>query len=271
VAVQPDHVHWWVRVWPSDRAADGVAADGVKQCKGRTSWHLRQEFPDLLTLPSRCTRASLASTADTVSPETSQRYLAAQARLSGRVSWRRGRVCPPYAQPSRRSCGRHPPRSASWRRSWGGALPHPLPHGPRAAQRTTRWKQRGISLTRSQQDAELKSLRAEMPEYGALHSHVLQDVLARLEKTYQAFFHRVQHGEKPGFPRFHGKDRYHSFTYKAYDNGARLDNGSLVLSTIGRIAVRWSRSLEGTIKTVTISKEAGGWLVCVLRVCRGAD
>jgi putative transposase len=55
-------------------------------------------------------------------------------------------------------------------------------------QRITLWKQRGVSLTRSQQEAELKTLRAEMPEYGALHSHVLQDVLARLDKTYQAFF-----------------------------------------------------------------------------------
>jgi putative transposase len=128
-------------------------------------------------------------------------------------------------------------------------------------QRITLWKQRGVSLSRYQQEAELKTLRAEMPEYGALHSHVLQDVLARLEKTYQAFFRRVQNGEKPGFPRFHGKDRYHSFTYKEYGNGARLDNGSLVLSKIGRIAVRWSRPVQGTLKTVTISKEADGWYV----------
>jgi putative transposase len=124
-------------------------------------------------------------------------------------------------------------------------------------QRITLWRQRGVSLSRYQQEAELKDL----PEYAALHSHVLQDVLARLEKTYQAFFRRVAHGEKPGFPRFQGKDRYHSFTYKEYGNGARLDNGSLVLSKLGRIAVRWSRPIQGTIKTVTISKEADGWYV----------
>jgi putative transposase len=128
-------------------------------------------------------------------------------------------------------------------------------------QRILLWRQRGISVTRYAQEAELKTLRAELPEYGALHSHVLQDVLARLEKTYQAFFRRVQNGEKPGFPRFHGKDRYHSFTYKEYGNGARLDNGALVLSKIGRIAVRWSRPIQGMIKTVTISKEADGWYV----------
>jgi putative transposase len=67
---------------------------------------------------------------------------------------------------------------------------------------------------------------------------------------------------QPGFSRFQGRDRYHSFTYKEYGNGARLDNGSLVLSKIGRIAVRWSRPVQGTIKTVTVSREADGWYVC---------
>jgi putative transposase len=129
------------------------------------------------------------------------------------------------------------------------------------AQRIFLWKQRGVSVSRYQQEAELKTLRADLPEYVAIHSHVLQDVLARLDKTYQAFFRRVANGVNAGFPRFQGRDRYHSFTYKEYGNGARLDNGSLVLSKIGRLAVRWSRPIEGIIKTVTISKEADGWYV----------
>lgn len=128
-------------------------------------------------------------------------------------------------------------------------------------QRITAYQRCHVSLTRYQQEAELKDLRADLPAYAAIHRHVVQDVLARLDKTYQAFFRRMANGEKPGFPRFHGKDRYHSFTYKEYGNGARLDNGSLVLSKIGRIAVRWSRPIQGTIKTVTISKEADGWYV----------
>ena len=124
------------------------------------------------------------------------------------------------------------------------------------------WKRRGVSLTRYQQEAERKALRADLPEYAARHSQVLQDVLARLDKTSQAFFRRVANGEKPGFPRFHGRDRYHSFTYKEEGNGAQLDNGYLVLSKIGHIAVRWSRPVEGTPKTVTIAREADGWYVC---------
>jgi putative transposase len=35
-----------------------------------------------------------------------------------------------------------------------------------------------------------------------------------------------------------------------------------VLAKIGRIAVRWSRPLEGTPKTVTLRREADGWYAC---------
>src|SRR5262249_51984635 len=84
-------------------------------------------------------------------------------------------------------------------------------------QRVTWWRRRqGRAATRFQQEAELKDIRAAFPEYAAIHSHVLQDVLARLDTTYQAFFRRLASGEKPGFPRFQGRGRYHSFTYKEY-------------------------------------------------------
>ena len=129
-------------------------------------------------------------------------------------------------------------------------------------QRIFLYRQRGVSLSRFAQEAELKDFRAAFPDYTAIHSHVLQDVLARLAKTYQAFFRRVRAGQTPGFPRFQGRGRFNSFTYKEYGNGATLDNGFLVLSKIGRVALRWSRPLEGTPKTVTLSREADGWYVC---------
>jgi putative transposase len=130
-------------------------------------------------------------------------------------------------------------------------------------QRITAWQRRQVSVSRYHQEAELKDLRAEFPDYAAIHSHTLQDVLARLDKTYQAFFRRVERGEKAGFPRFKDRNRYHSFTFKEYGNGARLDNGVLVLSKIGRISVHWSRPIEDTPKTVTISREADGWYVAI--------
>ena len=74
LAIQPDHIHLFVRVWPSDSAADVV-----KECKGITSFALRTEFPQLRKLPSMWTRAYFAATAANVSQETIQRYIAAQA------------------------------------------------------------------------------------------------------------------------------------------------------------------------------------------------
>jgi putative transposase len=92
----------------------------------------------------------------------------------------------------------------------------------------------------------------------------VQEVLLRLDRAFAAFFRRVAAGETPGYPRFQGRGRYTSFTCPQVGEhgGARLDNGFLVLSKIGRIAVRWSRPVEGTPKTVTISREADGWYAC---------
>jgi putative transposase len=113
-------------------------------------------------------------------------------------------------------------------------------------------------VSEATQSAQLPVVKEARPEYRGIHSQVLQDVLTRLDRAFQRFFARVKAGETPGYPRFQGANRYHSFTFKEFGNGATLDNGFLVLSKIGRIAVRWSRPIEGIIKTVTISREADG-------------
>jgi putative transposase len=123
----------------------------------------------------------------------------------------------------------------------------------------------GVSVGYSQQKADLPGVKAELPEYGEVHSQVLQDGIQRVDRAFQAFFRRVKEGETLGYPRFHGGDRYNSLTYPQFGNGATLGHGFLVLSKIGRIAVRWSRPLEGALKTVTISREADGW--CVRLFC----
>jgi putative transposase len=125
------------------------------------------------------------------------------------------------------------------------------------------WRMCGVSVSYYQQKAELPDIKAALPEYTEVNSQVLQDVVLRADRAYQAFFRRAKAGETAGYPRFQGHNRYHSFTYPQYDNGARLDNGFLVLSKIGRVALRWSRPLEGTPKTVTISQEADGWYAIV--------
>jgi putative transposase len=128
-------------------------------------------------------------------------------------------------------------------------------------ERREAWHKCSVSVTVASQSAQLPEITDVRPEYRDIHSQVLQDVLSRLDRAFQAFFRRVKAGETLGYPRFHGANRYTSFTYKQFGNGATLDNGFLVLSKIGRLAVRWSRPLEGIPKTVTISHEADGWYV----------
>ena len=130
-------------------------------------------------------------------------------------------------------------------------------------ERRDAWQNCGMSITVASQSAQLPEIKEVRPEYRDIHSQVLQDVLTRLDRAFQAFFRRVKASEMPGYPRFQGSNRYNSFTYKQFGNGATLDNGFLVLSKIGRIGVRSSRPLEGTPKTVTISREADGWYACI--------
>jgi putative transposase len=131
-------------------------------------------------------------------------------------------------------------------------------------ERREAWRMRGVSVSYYQQKAELPGIKEAMPEYTDVNAQVLQDVVQRVDLAFQAFFRRIREGQTPGYPRFHGRDRYNSFTYPQVGDhgGARLDNGFLVLSKIGRIAVRWSRPggpWEGTPKTAIISHEADGW------------
>src|SRR5260370_17822248 len=107
-------------------------------------------------------------------------------------------------------------------------------------QRRTWWgRGQGRAATHAQQEAELPDLKAAFPDYAAVHSQVLQDVLTRLDRAYQAFFRRLAMGEAPGFPRFQGRERYHSFTYKQFGNLAAFDNGFLGFPRLPRVA--WPR------------------------------
>lgn len=76
LAIQPDHIHLFIRVWPSD-----APADVIKEIKDITEHHLRREFPEILKLPSLWTRSYFAATAGNVSKETIQKYIEAQKRI----------------------------------------------------------------------------------------------------------------------------------------------------------------------------------------------
>jgi putative transposase len=125
-------------------------------------------------------------------------------------------------------------------------------------ERRDAWQNCGVRSTAASQSVQLPPSKDVRPPYRDGQSQVLQDVLPRLDRACEAFFRRVQAGDTPGYPRCHAATRYHSFTDTQFGNGATLDHGSLVLSQVGRLAVRWSRPLQGSPKTVTISQETAG-------------
>ena len=132
-------------------------------------------------------------------------------------------------------------------------------------ERRDAWRMQQISVNYYQQKTELPEIRAYREDCAAINAQVLQDVILRVERTFKAFFRHVKAGHKAGYPRFKPAQRYTSFTYpQVGPHGcATIDSGFLVLSKIGRVALRWSRPLEGTPKTITISREPDGWYACI--------
>jgi putative transposase len=129
------------------------------------------------------------------------------------------------------------------------------------AERKEVYEQEQRSVSKFAQLRQVKTLKESNPHAATVHSHILQVVVADLDKAFQAFFRRVKSGEKPGYPRFKGINRFDSFGLKEYGNGFRLDGRRLKLSGIGRVAVRWHRQLEGQIKTARVIRKAGEWYV----------
>ena len=96
--------------------------------------------------------------------------------------------------------------------------------------------------------------------YQGVYAHILQNVLRRVDASFQNFFRRVKNGETPGYPRFQGRNRYDSFTYPdPYGTGYKIEDGKLHLSKIGTIRMFMHREIEGKIKTCTIKRDGDQW------------
>lgn len=127
------------------------------------------------------------------------------------------------------------------------------------SERRDSYRYTGKGVTYYEQKRDLPEIKDIREEYKDIHSQVLQDVLNRLEKGMQAFYRRVKAGEKAGFPRFQGRNRYTSFTYT--QGGYTLSEKHVTLSKIGKIRVKLHREIQGTIKTATIKHEVDQWYI----------
>jgi putative transposase len=86
-----------------------------------------------------------------------------------------------------------------------------------------------------------------------LYSQVYQNVLKRVERSFQNFY------KGAGYPRFQGRNRYNSFTYP--QSGFSIKDNRLTLSKIGSVKIILHREIQGKIKTCTIKKDVDQWYV----------
>ena len=99
--------------------------------------------------------------------------------------------------------------------------------------------------------------------WNLLPSQALQDVIARIDKSYQKMFADRKQGKKCGRPRFKPRRKYKSFTLK--QTGWNLLPGSRI--KIGKRVYRFfkSREILGTPKRCTIKRDTlGDIYICVL-------
>src|SRR5215469_11748340 len=118
----------------------------------------------------------------------------------------------------------------------------------------------GKSIIYYDQANQLPDIKKSREEYQDIHSQVLQDILRRVDKTFQAFFARSKRGDTPGFPRYKSRNQFDSFTYPQAGFSLTHDN-RVCLSKLGSIKVKLHRDIKGTIKTCTIKREGDAWYV----------
>jgi putative transposase len=132
-------------------------------------------------------------------------------------------------------------------------------------ERVEAWKKNHISITKLDQFKSLTEIRAFHEGYGSVPAVMSRWSIARVDDAFKGFFSRVKRGDKPGFPRFKGKDRWRSFGFSEF-KGIRLNGEKLMFHGLtGSLKLNLHRPIpEGSsIKSCTFSKAARHWHVAM--------
>jgi putative transposase len=136
-------------------------------------------------------------------------------------------------------------------------------------ERRDAYRMAGVSISYSQQCAELPGCKDVRPELCEVNSQVLQDALKRVDRAFESFYRRCAAGDKSGYPRFRSRLRYDSLTFKQYGNSFSLHRGTnlqgkLILSKLGHLKMVMHRPIKGLPKTATVKRTpAGKWFVSI--------
>lgn len=120
--------------------------------------------------------------------------------------------------------------------------------------------EKGVSIRANEQITNLPIIRRDLPHIGRWSATAEQQVMRKLDKAFQAFFGRIKRGDKPGFPRFRARDRYHAADFRVGDGMTIRKNGKLTFVGVpGEIRVRWHRDMPSRPKSMILSRNAGKW------------
>src|SRR3954447_23063747 len=112
-------------------------------------------------------------------------------------------------------------------------------------ERKSRYEAEKVTVKYAEQSARFKAERATNPYYARLNFSSAQATMRRLEKSFANFFRRLKTGEKPGYPRFKGRDFFNSVEFPTHGDGIRLIGSRLRVRHVGTIRVKLHRTIEG--------------------------
>jgi putative transposase len=113
------------------------------------------------------------------------------------------------------------------------------------------------------QKRDLVNTKRLFSEYKDLPSHTLQDVVARVEKTFDRWLKGDSNGKRSGKPRFKGQGRYRSIAFPDPVKPEHIEGNLIQLPKIGKLKVILHRPIPDgfTVKTAAIVKKPDGYYI----------
>jgi len=118
----------------------------------------------------------------------------------------------------------------------------------------------GAQLDYGVQARELTALRAAYDWIAAVSQTCQQQALRDLDRAYQTFF-----AGRAGYPTPRRKGVQDAFRFQGREVEIKRVNrswGMVRLPKIGQVRFRWPRAMIGTVRNVTVARDALGWHVC---------
>jgi putative transposase len=113
------------------------------------------------------------------------------------------------------------------------------------------------------QKRDLVNSKVLFPEYKAIPSHTLQDVIGRVEKTFDRWLKGDANGKRSGKPRFKGQGRYRSIAFPDPVKPEHIDGRFIQLPKIGKLKMILHRPLPDgfSVKTAMITRKVDGYYI----------